>query len=121
MESILLAFIIASTLAVIAFEVASFVSVGWFIPNKLLNEALDKHIPNGSRLNMFDDDIIRIGDMPLVIATLPGGFLGKYYVQDVGRVYRFSSAHRRIEKLHNELKPVVTKPKRNIRKELNID
>ncbi len=120
MESILLAFIIALTLAVIAFEVASFVSVGWFIPNKLLNEALDKHIPNGSRLNMFDDDIIKIEDMHQ-ISTLPAGFLGKYYVQSVGRVFRFSSAHRRIERLHNQLKSPVIKPKRNIREELNID
>ena len=120
MEGILLAFIIASTLVVFAFEIAAFVSVGWFIPNKLLNEALDKHIPNGSRLNMFDDDIIRFEEMSS-IATLPGGFFGKYYVYGVGRVFRFSSAHRRIEKLHKELKPVVTKPKRNIRKELNID
>jgi hypothetical protein len=120
MEGILLAFIIALIMIVFAFELAAFASCGWFIPNDLLNEALDKHIPNGSRLNMFDDDIISIGNMHQ-IAILPGGFFGKYYVSGVGRVFRFSSAHRRIEKLHNELKPVVVKPKRNIRKELNID
>ena len=120
MEGILLAFFIGLIFVVIAFEIAAFVSVGWFIPNDLLNEALDKHIPNGSRLNMFDDDIINIGNMHQ-IATLPAGFFGKYYVLGVGRVFRFSSAHRRIERLHNELKPVVIKPKRNIRKELNID
>jgi hypothetical protein len=120
MEGILLAFLISSGLIVIAFELAAFVSVGWFIPNKLLNEALDKHIPNGIRVNTFDDDIITIGNMHQ-IATVPGGFFGKYYVQSVGRVFRFSSAHRRIKRLYNELKPQVIKPKRNIRKELNID
>jgi len=120
MEVILLTFIISFVLIVFAFEVAAFASVGWFIPNDLLNEALDKHIPKGARLNMFDDDIIKIADMHQ-ISTLPVGFLGKYYVQSVGRVFRFSSAHRRIERLHNELKSPVIKPKRNIRKELNID
>jgi len=120
MEGILLAFIIGLIFVVIAFELAAFVSCGWFIPNKLLNEALDKHIPKGIRLNTFDDDIIRFAEMSS-IATLPAGFFGKYYVYGVGRVFRFSSAHRRIEKLHNELKPVVIKPKRNIREELNID
>lgn len=121
MEGILLAFIIALIMVVFAFELAAFVTCGWFIPNDLLNEALDKHIPNGSELNWFDEDIIRIGKMTHQIQTVPAGFFGKYYVYGVGRVFRFSSAHRRIEKLHNELKPVVTKPKRNIRKELNID
>jgi hypothetical protein len=120
MEGILLTFFISFIGIVFAFEMAAFVSVGWFIPNKLLNEALDKHIPNGIRVNTFDDDIITIGNMHQ-IATLPGGFLGKYYVYSVGRVYRFSSAHRRIERLHNQLKPPVIKPKRNIREELNID
>ena len=119
MEVILLTFIISFVLIVFAFEVAAFASVGWFIPNDLLNEALDKHIPNGTRLNMFDDDIIIIGNMHQ-ISTLPVGFFGRYYVQSVGRVFRFSSAHRRIKRLHNELKLVV-KPKRNIREELNID
>ena len=120
MEGIILAFIIALIMIVFAFELAAFASCGWFIPNKLLNEALDKHIPNGIRVNTFDDDIITIGNMHQ-IATLPGGFFGKYYVLGVGRVFRFSSAHRRIKRLHNELKPAVIKPKRNIRKELNID
>lgn len=121
MESILLAFFISFICIVFAFEVAAFASCGWFIPNDLLNEALDKHIPNGVRLNMFDDDIIKIGDMHQ-ISTLSGGFFGKYYVQSVGRVFRFSSAHRRIKRLHIELKFGTTiKPKRNIRKELNID
>lgn len=120
MEGILLVFLISFVLIVIPFEVAAFVSCGWFIPNDLLNEALDKHIPNGTRLNMFDDDIIKIGDMHQ-ISTLSGGFFGKYYVLSVGRVFRFSSAHRRIERLHNELKSPVIKPKRNIRKELGID
>jgi hypothetical protein len=119
MEGILLAFIISFVLIVFAFELVAFVSCGWFIPNDLLNEALDKHIPNGSRLNMFDDDIISIGNMNQIHNE--GGFFGKYYVSGVGRVFRFSSAHRRIERLHNELKPVVIKPKRNIRKELKIE
>ena len=113
-------FLIVFVLIVIAFEVAAFASCGWFIPNDLLNESLDKHIPKGARLNMFDDDIIKIEDMHQ-IATVPGGFFGKYYVLGVGRVFRFSSAHRRIERLHNELKSPVIKPKRNIREELNID
>jgi hypothetical protein len=121
MEGILLAFIISFICIVFAFEMAAFASCGWFIPNDLLNEALDKHIPNGIRLNMFDDDIINIGGMHQ-ISTLPGGFFGKYYVLGVGRVFRFSSAHKRIKRLHIELKFGTTiKPKRNIRKELNID
>jgi hypothetical protein len=120
MEVILLAFLISFICIVIAFELAAFASCGWFIPNDLLNEALDKHIPNGVRLNSFDDDIISIGNMHQ-ISIVPGGFFGKYYVQSVGRVFRFSSAHRRIKRLYNELKPMVIKPKRNIRKELNID
>jgi hypothetical protein len=120
MEGILLAFFISFIGIVFAFEMAAFASCGWFIPNDLLNEALDKHIPKGTRLNSFDDDIISIGNMHQ-IASVPGGFFGKYYVQSVGRVFRFSSAHRRIKRLYNELKPTVIKSKRNIRKELNID
>jgi polyferredoxin len=60
MEGILLAFFISFIGIVFSFEMAAFASCGWFIPNKLLNEALDKHIPKGTRLNSFDDDIISI-------------------------------------------------------------
>ena len=43
MEGILLAFFISFIGIVFAFEMAAFASCGWFIPNNLLNEALDKH------------------------------------------------------------------------------
>ena len=103
-------------------EFAGFVAFGWFIPDKILNEALDQHVPKGCSLNMFDEKIFDIGDMPFV-STIPIGILGSYYINNVGRVRYGTLAHKRIKNIHTELKRQweVENPKENeIRKQLKI-
>jgi hypothetical protein len=104
----------------IVVEIVSHLVYGRIIPNKLLNEALDKNIPKGCELNSLDTEIIYIGNMPYISTSFPS-FLNKYHVSDVGRVIRFSSAHRRIAKLHKELKHPYRTSSDNMRNLLGID
>ena len=82
----------------IVLEFSSFVVFGKFINDKVLNEALDQHVPKGCSLNMFDKKIFDIGDMPY-IATGPIGILGKYHINNVGRVRYGTLAHKRIKNI----------------------
>jgi hypothetical protein len=122
MESVLLAFCITVPILIFVFEFASFMTYGWFIKNDVLEEALDHHIPNGCTINPYDLNIITIGNMPF-ISTCKADVLGKYYVDGVGRVSRFSSAHKRIANIHKELKRrwiAENTPEKTIREKLNI-
>ena len=114
--------LISFCILVFAFEVASFATYGGFINDKVLNEALDQHVPKGCSLNMFDKKIFDIGDMPFV-STIPIGILGSYYINNVGRVRYGTLAHKRIKNIHTELKRQweAEHPKKNeIRRQLKI-
>ena len=114
--------LISFCILVFAFEVASFATYGWFINDKVLNEALDQHVPKGCSLNMFDKEIFDIGDMPFV-SSIPISILGGYYINNVGRVRYGTLAHKRIKNIHTELKRQweAEHPKETeIRKQLKI-
>ena len=114
--------LISFCILVFAFEVASFATYGWFINDKVLNEALDQHVPKGCSLNMFDKKIFDIGDMPFV-STIPIGILGSYYINNVGRVRYGTLGHKRIKNIHTELKRKFRSENPNektIRQKLNI-
>ena len=122
MTQLLISFFISFAILVFVFEFASFMTYGWFIDNKALEEALDHHIPKGCTINSYDLNIITIGDMPF-ISTAKADVLGKYYVDGVGRVSRFSFAHKRIKNIHSELKrqwKAENGPEKTIREKLNI-
>ena len=93
----------------IVFEFASYVVYGKILKNKDVDRALDFHIQKGSSLNPYSSGIINIGDMPF-ISTVRVPTLAMYYIDDVGRVSIFSSAHRRIRKIHKQLLSEVEVP-----------
>jgi hypothetical protein len=97
----LFAFMIVLSIVLFAFELASYLTYGRILKTKIVNQALDVHIPKGAELNPFEDSIINIGDMPYITNTK--SILGMYYISGVGRILTFSSAHNRISKLHKQL------------------
>ena len=105
---VLTAGIIALPIILLTFEFASYMTYGGFLKSKDVIKAIDFHLPNGASLNPYDKNIITIGDMPFISTTKsPFGF---YYISDVGRVFVFSSAHRRISKIHDVLLSELSKP-----------
>jgi hypothetical protein len=106
MNTLIITLIVLSTLifliTVIQYDLYSAV-----IPNRILNKELDIHIPNGCELKasetfLNDDIYLYIGEMPF-ITNIEIPIFFKYYVNNVGMVFRFSSAHKRIAKIHREL------------------
>ena len=89
-------------------EFASYMTYGGFLKSKDVIKAIDFHLVKGASLNPYDKNIITIGDMPF-ISTTKSPF-GYYYISDVGRVFVFSSAHRRISKIHDVLLSELSKP-----------
>lgn len=84
-------------------ELSTFCVYGSFIPDKLVNEALDKHLSKGISVNPYDNSIVTIGDLPY-ISKVTVGILGSYYIDDVGRISRFSSGHKRIDSIYKNIK-----------------
>ena len=105
---VLTAGIIAVPIILLTFEFASYMTYGGFLKSKDVIKALDFHLQKGATLNPYDKNIITIGDMPF-ISTTKSPF-GYYYINDVGRVFVFSSAHRRISKIHDVLLSELSKP-----------
>lgn len=97
----LFAFMIVLSIVLFAFELATYLTYGGILKTKIVNQALDVHMPEGAELNPYEDSIINIGDMPYITSTK--SILGMYYISGVGRILTFSSAHNRISKLHKEL------------------
>jgi len=85
------------------------------IPNRIINETLDLNIPKGYKIKVSETLLNRhiyiyIGEMPFITnVDLP--IFYKYYVNNVGMVFRFSSAHKRIAKIEREL--FLNKMKKN--------
>lgn len=89
-----------------AIELSLFSVYGSFVKEKDVKEYLDKRYDN-FQLNFFNKDIISFRkpwDGKFIDKHVPLSFLSKYYIQDMGRVWRWSEGHRRIEKLFEELK-----------------
>lgn len=110
---VLISIVVLALAVVFVFELASFIVHGWFINSKDLNDALDQHIPKGTKLNPYESHILSIGEMPFISSDL-FSLLGPYYVDEVGRVWRFSKAHKRIKEIYKSKQS-------SVRSKLNID
>ena len=104
-------------------EISGFIAFGWFLNDKILNEALDQHIRKGCHINPFDENIITIGEMPYIATTPFGVLFSSYHINNVGRVRYGTLAHKRIKNIHTQLKRQweAEHPKETeIRKQLKI-
>jgi hypothetical protein len=103
----------------ITIEGVSYSVYGPILNSKDVNDALDYHTPKGIRINSLDSNILTLGDnsdygkheMPFISCGSLSIF-SKYYINDVGRVSRFSKEHKRIKQIfkqaHHELKKTPT-------------
>lgn len=82
--------------------------ITWICGNFIKEEIVTKYLDEKEdefRLNFFSDSIIQTPNDATFITNHPGlSFFSEYYVYGIGRVYRWSEGHRRIEKLFEELK-----------------
>ena len=110
MNTITITLIVIFTLSVLIIFLITVIQYDLYatvIPNDIINETLDLNIPKGYDIKihnsfLINDTYIYIGEMPFIkIIDLP--IFYKYYVNNVGMVFRFSSAHKRIAKIHDEL------------------
>ena len=123
MGTFIIAISISFCFLVLIFEIGAFAIYGWFINDKILNEALDQHIRKGCHINPFDEGIITIGDMPYIANGAFGILFASYHIHNVGRVRYGTLGHKRIKNIHTELKRQwdAEHPKQNdIRNKLNI-
>jgi hypothetical protein len=109
----------------IVFELCAFWVYGPILNSKIVDEALDYHAPKGVHLNSYSSDILILGDMTgfggnemPYISKLPVSILSKYYISNVGRVSRFSNAHKRITELYKQAETPI--PTKTIKQKLNI-
>ena len=88
-------------------ELSLFTFYGGFVKEKDVKEYLDKR-DGDFELNLVNKDIIisfhKPWDGTFINKHIPLSFLSKYYISGMGRVWRWSEGHRRIEKLFEELK-----------------
>ena len=101
---------------ILALEFASYMEVGGYVKSKDVIKAIEFHLPKGAHLNPFDNDIITIGDMPFIATSK--SLLGMYYIHNVGRIWLFSPAHKRISEIHKQL--LAEKQNQTIDEMLNI-
>lgn len=102
--------IIAIAICVLIIMIVIELLITWICGNFIKEEIVTKYLDEKEdkfRLNFFSDSII-IHQNPndvTFITNHPGlSFFSEYYVYGIGRVYRWSEGHRRIEKLFEELK-----------------
>ena len=101
---------------ILALEFASYMAVGGYVKSEDVIKAIEFHLPNGASLNSFDSNIINIGDMPFIATSK--SLLGMYYIHNVGRIWIFSPAHKRISEIHKQL--LAEKQNQTIDEMLNI-
>lgn len=102
---ILLSFLrsLAISLAVI-WVISSFVNwhlYGKFLRGKYINQFLDKYLKD-YELNKFDPTMLSAPGALPYMATRRTIF-SKWYIYNIGRVFRWSEAHKRIERYHKKL------------------
>lgn len=84
--------------------------ITWICGNFIKEEILTKYLDEKEDefyINPFSDSILthQTPNDITFITNHPGlSFYSEYYVYGIGRVYRWSEGHRRIEKLFEELK-----------------
>ena len=111
------------------FEGLTYGVYGKILKSKDVEEALDYHYPKGVHINSYSSDILTLGDqsgyggkeMPF-ISKVPIPILSYYYINGVGRVGRFSVAHKRIKQIYKETRGEYIKqnPPVTIKQKLNI-
>jgi hypothetical protein len=96
--------ILIAVLFIIAiFRLATYATYGSLIKDKDWIHILEKQIQNGSNLNIYNSDIIYIGNLPY-ISNVPLDILGYYYISNTGMVPRWSKSHKLIEAEFEKLK-----------------
>lgn len=102
--------ILISLLAIfISMEVSIFSVFGGFIKEKDLKKFLDE-FENNFELNQINHTILSNSNVIFdlrFISNHPFSPFSKYYVNNVGRVWRWSESHKRIEKLFQEAKQKI--------------
>ena len=66
--------------------------------NKIIETLENKNV----RINQYDYNIFYIEGFSPYIATQPFSLLAKYYVNNLGLVYRWTKAHKVLQNLHNK-------------------
>lgn len=90
-----------------AIELSLFIAYGSFVKEKDVKEYFDKRDGN-FQLNPFNKDIISFHnpwDCKFIKKHVPLSFLSKYYIQGMGRVWRWSEGHKKINNLYKTIKP----------------
>jgi hypothetical protein len=75
---------------------------GNIIKYSYLNKCLDTQIKLGASLYPYDNSILYIGELPFISTHF--SFISRYYINETGRVLRFTKADKRIREIHLELK-----------------
>lgn len=87
-------------------ELSLFITYGSFVKEKDVKEYFDKRDGN-FQLNPFNKDIISFHnpwDGIFINKHIPLSFLSKYYISGMGRVWRWSHGHKKINNLFKTLK-----------------
>jgi hypothetical protein len=102
--------IIAIAISVLIIMILIELIITWICGNFIKEEIVTKYLDEKEdefRINFFSDSIIihqTPNDATFITDHTGLSFFSEYYVYGIGRVYRWSEGHRRIEKLFEELK-----------------
>lgn len=86
-------------------ELCLFIVYGFFVKEKDVKEYLDKRDVN-FELNLLNKNILTFRnpwDGKFIDKHVPLSFLSKYYIQGMGRVWRWSEGHKRIDNLFKKI------------------
>lgn len=84
----------------VIFEFAAHIVYG--TNKKSINKIIETLENKNVRLNMFDNNIFIIEGFNPYVATQPFSLLSKYYINNLGLVYRWTKAHKVLQNLHNK-------------------
>lgn len=87
---------------IFAREIIAIAICGWYVKDKQWIGAIVKE-KNKNKTHLTEDgSILFIGDLPFISNSILG-ILSKYYIYNVGRVWKWSKTHKIIEKTFNEM------------------
>lgn len=114
-------FIILFLTFILVTEITMRFLIGPILNSKIVEEALDYHIPNGIRF--YDNHTLSLGEssnaMPFI--STAWSLMSYYYIFNVGRVNRFSNAHKRIKELYLLKDDKKQSKLTRLKKKLNIN
>ena len=107
MNEIVTKILVSTIMFIGVVELSLFITYGSFVKEKDVKEYLDKEDGN-FELNPYNKDIIisfrKPWDGKFIDKHVPLSFLSKYYIQGMGRVWRWSEGHKRIDNIFKKLK-----------------